>query len=479
MTEVSARYLGLQAPVHFDGGVLPDTRRSRTHQNRGESPDKGNTDEHEVDQALCNVLSLVPLVLQLSTSSSDAMTVYYEFDTHASIRHVEIVYAKSTLLTSTDYRMTQELSNLFQTIPHISLPFFSTAMFRHITNHSFRKLNVILNELDNLPFRIIGHELESTKRVSFNVSNSSRGKHHRGRSSTVVERNFQLVNFTTLLENLAEKARICRDKDKGEISDSIASSSLESLCSYARSLNNHESFRRALDSLQNPQVQRSVPRLLWLLSALGTYAASVEQFWRYFSHPPNTRLLPFLRLVPAWEPAEPEVLEFCEGLAKRSDIARYDCLETPSTLAGGGATQSLGGFSGLDDYTEAIQIVAGQILDVKWANILRAEIKLALHIQATAVRKVLRTLPLLNCTMYPDQGRDSNSDANWNTVFPPLSQPGCSLDEDRDPVNAWIDPRLLPVEHRLRSELWIYVETARRVAGRSSMEECDITVIRS
>lgn len=166
------------------------------------------------------------------------------------------------------------------------------------------------------------------------------------------------------------------------------------------------------------------------------------------------------------------------ALGKYSNITRYD-YETVSKEGGEGVTSDPSALNGSEDCIEVMRKAAGQSLDIKWTSILRAETKLALHLRSTAAHKVLRILPLLNCTMYPDQGRDSNSDANWNTVFPPLSQPGCSLDEDRDPVNAWIDPRLLPVEHRLRSELWIYVETARRVAGRSSMEECDITVIRS
>ena len=95
-------------------------------------------------------------------------------------------------------------------------------------------------------------------------------------------------------------------------------------------------------------------------------------------------------------------------------------------------------------YIEAIQKVARQSLDIKWTQILRAEIKLALHVRANRGYQVLQKLPILNCIMYPDLENDCNPDANWNFVSPPLS-PGYSLVEDCHQINECIDPKLLPV----------------------------------
>jgi hypothetical protein len=463
MIDISARYLGIQGPVGLGNGA---PSQAQTQRGFGESVKVENADGAdgaEAQNRLGKILSLVPFVLQLSTPCWDTVAVYYRLDTDSSgICHVDIIYAKSTPLTWTNHQMTQELSNLFQTIPQATLSSFSASVFRHIAKYSSSKLRTILNELGNLSFQIIAHLQNTTVESHLQISRTN----HLSVLNSVFADPLQLVSATTLLEKLAAETRSCRDhyKDmKGETSNRLFPSSFESLCGYARSLNEHEVFRRAMTNVRGPEAQKSVSRFLWLLSALGTYAYSAEKFWQFFSHPTNVALLPSLRLIPAKEPNDGELINFWVALGKYSNITRYD-YDTVSNARGEGVTSDPSALNGSEDCVEVMQKAAGQSLDIKWTSILRAETTLALHLRSTAADKVLGILPMLNCIMYPDQGQDNDSDANWNTVFPPLSQPGCSLDEDRYPINTWIDSRLLPVEHRLRSELWIYVETAKRVA---------------
>src|SRR5277367_6474491 len=176
MIDISARYLGIQGPVGFGNGAPSGSLQAQTQRGFGESLKEraDGADGAEAQNNLGKILSLVPFVLQLSTPYWDTVVVYYHLDTESSgICHVDIIYAKSTPLTWTDHQMTQELSNLFQTIPQTTLSSFSASVFRHIAKYSSSKLRTILNELGNLSFQIITHLQNTTVETHLQISRTN------------------------------------------------------------------------------------------------------------------------------------------------------------------------------------------------------------------------------------------------------------------------------------------------------------------